>query len=65
MSYIIVNSRKEKGKALKEHNLKEIIPRGFDAKIEETQKQHQHAITDGDSQIQALEFANYVERLEI
>ena len=49
MSYIIVNSRKEKGKALKEHNLKEIIPRGFDAKIEETQKQHQHAITDGDS----------------
>ena len=36
--YIIVNSQKDKGKALKEHILKDIVPRGFDARIEETRK---------------------------
>ena len=38
--YVIVNSRKDKGKALKEHILKDIVPRGFDARIEEIQGQH-------------------------
>ena len=32
--YVIVNSKKGKGKALKKHILKDIVPRGFDAKIE-------------------------------
>ena len=31
---VIVNSEKGKGKALKKHILKDIVPRGFDAKIE-------------------------------
>ena len=38
--YIIVNSRKDKGKALKKHILKDIVPRGFDARIEEIQEEH-------------------------
>ena len=29
--YVIVNSRKDKRKALKEHILKDLVPRGFDA----------------------------------
>ena len=33
--HAIVNSWKDKGKALKEHILKDIIPREFDARIEE------------------------------
>ena len=33
--YIIVNSLKDKGKALKEHNLMEIVPCVFDARIDE------------------------------
>ena len=32
--YVILNSRKNNGKALKEYILKDIIPRGFDARIE-------------------------------
>ena len=32
--YVIVNSKKDKGKALKDHILKEIVPRGLDARIE-------------------------------
>ena len=39
--YVIVNSRKDKGKALKEHVLKDIVPCGFDARIEEIQGKHQ------------------------
>ena len=39
--YVIVNSRKDKGKALKEHILKDIVPCGFDARIEEIQGKHQ------------------------
>ena len=35
--YVMVNSRKYKGKVLKEHILKDILPRGFDARIEEIQ----------------------------
>ena len=33
--YVIVNSRKDKGKVLKEPILKDIIPRGLDARIKE------------------------------
>ena len=33
--YVIVNSRKDKGKALKEHNLMEIVPCVFAARIDE------------------------------
>ena len=42
--YAIVNSRKDKGKSLKEHVLKDIVPRGFDARIKEIQEDHQQAI---------------------
>ena len=70
--YVIVNSRKDKGKALKEHILKDIVPRGFDARIEEIQEKHQQAIEekdaalafltndlqDRDNQIQAIQYEN-------
>ena len=58
LMYVIVNSKKDKGKALKEHILKDIVPRGFDVKIEEVQGKHQQAIKEKDNQIQALEFTN-------
>ena len=45
--YVIVKSQKDKGKTLKKHILKDIVPRGFDAKIE-----------DLTSRVQALEFTN-------
>ena len=56
--YIIIKSKKPKGKALKKHILKDIVPRGPDARIEEIQGKHQQAIADHDNQIQALEFTN-------
>ena len=52
--YVIVNSRKDKGKALKEHILKDIVPRGFDAKIEEIEGKHQQAIKEKDATIALL-----------
>ena len=33
--YVVVNSRKDKGKVLQKHILKDIVPRGFDAKIKD------------------------------
>ena len=39
--YVTVNSQKDKGKALKEHILKEIVPGGFDARTEEIKGKHQ------------------------
>ena len=42
--YAIVNFRKDKGKALKEHIMKDIVPRGFHARIEEIQGKHQEVI---------------------
>ena len=45
-------------KALKKHILKDIVPRGFDARMEEIPGKHQQAITDRDNQINALEFTN-------
>ena len=56
--YVIVNSWKDKGKALKEHILTEIVPRGFDARIEEIQEQHRQAITGCENQIQAIQDEN-------
>ena len=69
---VFVNSRNDKGKALKEHILKDIVPPGFDARIEEIQEKHWQAIEEEDealallnddlqgrdSQIQAPEFTN-------
>ena len=52
--YAIVNSRKDKGKALKEDILKDIVPRGFDASIEEIQEKHQQAIKEKDAVIALL-----------
>ena len=43
--YVIVICKKDKGKVLKEHILKDIVPRGFDAKLEEIQGKHRQAIT--------------------
>ena len=55
-----MTSQKDKGKAIeiKKHILKDIIPRGLDARIEEIQKKDQQAITDHNNQIKALEFTN-------
>ena len=38
--YTIVNSQKDKGKMLKKHILKDIVPHGFDARTEEIQEKH-------------------------
>ena len=52
--YVVVNSGKDKGKALKKHILKDIAPRGFDARIEEFQEKHQQAIEEKDAAIALL-----------
>ena len=52
--YVIVNSKQDKGKALKEHILKDIEPPGFDAQIEEIQKKHRQAIEEKDAGIALL-----------
>ena len=61
--YVIVNSRKDKGKALKEHILKDIVPRGFDARIKEIQGEHNQqtrqlhqTIQEQDNRIQAIQY---------
>ena len=38
--HVIVNSQKDKSKALRKHILKDIALRGFDARIEEIQEKH-------------------------
>ena len=63
--YVIVKSKKDKGKALKQHILKDIVPLGFDVKIEETQGKHQRVITDRDNPIKAPEFRNEEHRQKI
>ena len=55
--YVIIKSQKDKGKALK-HILKDIVPRGLEARIEEIQGKHQQVITDLDNQTKALEHTN-------
>ena len=52
--YVIVKSRKDKGKALKKHILKDIVPRGFDAKIKEIKEKHQQAIEEKDAALALL-----------
>ena len=52
--YVVVNSQKDKGKVLKKHILKDIAPRGFDARIEETQEKHQQVIEEKDAVIEFL-----------
>ena len=47
--YITIKSRKDKGKALKKHILKEIVPREFDSRIEEIQENHRQAIEEKDA----------------
>ena len=49
--HVIVNSKKDKGKALKEHILKDIVPLGFDVRIEEIQEKHQETIEGKDTVI--------------
>ena len=39
--YVIIKSQKYNVKALKKHILKDIVPRGFDVRIEEIQGKHQ------------------------
>ena len=52
--YVVINSREDKGKALKKHILKDIEPRGFDVRIEEIQEKHQRAIEEKDATIALL-----------
>ena len=52
--HVIINSRNDKDKALKEHILKDIVPRGFDARIEEIQEKHQQTIEEKDVAIALL-----------
>ena len=40
------------------HILKDIVPHGLDARLEEIEERHQRAIKEKDNQIQALEFTN-------
>ena len=57
--YVIVNSRKDKGKALKEHILKDIVPRRFDARIEDAGIALMNDdLKDRDNQIQAIKYEN-------
>ena len=54
--HVIINSRKERGKELKEFIFKDIIPRGLNEKIKQLQEDHQLAITDRDNKIQAIQY---------
>ena len=44
--HVIINSRKERGKELKEFILNDIIPRGLNEKTKQLQEDHQLATTD-------------------
>ena len=52
--YVIVNSMKDKGKALRDHILKDILPRGLDVKIEEIQEKYQQSIEEKNATIALL-----------
>ena len=56
----IINSRKEKGKQLRKWVLEDMFPRGLKDKIRELQKDHQLAITERNSKIQAIQYENVV-----
>ena len=42
--YAILNSRKEIGEEVNKHTLKDIVPLGFDSRIEKIQEMHRQAI---------------------
>ena len=42
--YVILNSRKEIGEEVNKHTLKDIVPLGFDSRIEKIQEMHRQAI---------------------
>ena len=52
--YFTIKSGNDKGKLLKKHILKDIVLRGFDAKIEEIQGKHQQDIEEKDATIALL-----------
>ena len=54
--YVIVNSQNDKGKALKEHILKDIVPSGFDSRIEEIKEKYRQAIEEKDAAIALLNY---------
>ena len=54
--YVIVNSQNDKGKALKEHIPKDIVPCGFDSRIEEIKEKHRQAIEEKDAAIALLNY---------
>ena len=54
--HVIVNSKKDKGKVLKDHILKDIVPSGLDARIEEIQEKHHQAIEEKDAAIALLNY---------
>ena len=56
--YVIVNSQKDNGKALKEHILKDIVPRAFDAIIEEIKEEHRQTIQKWDNQSRTIQYDN-------
>lgn len=63
---VIVNSQKDESKAVKEHILKGLVSRGFDAKIKEVERddyqratQLQQTITDCDNQIQTIQYESF------
>ena len=62
--YVIVNSRKDKGKTLREHILKDIVPRGFDARIAAIPEDHQLVMTDRENQIRAIQHENVTLQLQ-
>ena len=52
----MIYSQKIKGKVLKDHILKEVVPCGFNARIKEIQQGHQQAIPNHDHQIQVIQY---------
>ena len=52
--YVVVNSPKDKSKALKKHILKDIISHGFDAATEEIQEKHRRAIDEKNAALALL-----------
>ena len=56
MKFALSKSSYQPGINKRKHILTDIIPRGFDGRIEEIKEKHRQAITDRDNQIEALEF---------
>ena len=52
--YFIAKPKKDKGKGLKDHILKDIIPCGLDARIEQIQEKHRQVIEEKDVAIALL-----------